>query len=455
MLTMALSACAVQQPPTVAETVADALPESTAIPLDFQAAADTATGEVVGGWLKSFGDPELEGIVAEAIQNNLNIRAAAARVDAAAGFATQAGAELAPAVAAGGKASSQEGFTSSDPSVTSSGVSLNISWELDIWGRVRAQAQAGDAAFEASQHQLEWTYQSIAAQTAKVWFLVTEASLQLELAREALALFQRTLEVVQAKYEAGQLTSRDVALARANVASGEVTIRQARAAKQQASRALEVLLGRYPAATIDGAKDLVATPPPIPVGIPSDLLERRPDLRAAERAIAAEFLQIETARAARLPRISLTAGAGTSSSELSDVLALSSNFWNVGTNFAAPIFTGGALAAQVDIQEANLQEALANYGNLALRAFSEVEQGLSNETLLNEQEDFLREVVDESSEALRVVTAQFDVGRVDLLFVLQQQAQVVSARVNLISLRDQRLQQRVDLHLALGGGFEE
>ena len=259
---------------------------------------------------------------------------------------------------------------------------------------------------------------------------------------------------MQAKHAQGQVTSGDVALARANVATAEAAVRQARAARQQASRALETLLGRYPAAAIEGADDLAATPPPIPVGLPSELLERRPDLRAAERAVAAQFSTIQASQAARLPAISLTAGAGTTSNELENVLSLDSDYWSAGANFLAPIFAGGALAAQVDLESARVQEALANYGLLALRAFSEVEQGLANETLLREREAFLREAVDESAEALRVANVQFDVGKVDLLSVLQQQGQLVAAKVNLLSVRDQRLQQRVDLHLALGGSFD-
>ena len=120
----------------------------------------------------------------------------------------------------------------------------------------------------------------------------------------------------------------------------------------------------------------------------------------------------------------------------------------------APIFTGGALEAQVEIETAQQEAALAAYGQAALRAFSEVEQALSNETLLREQEAYLREVVEESEEALRVAEAQFEVGRIDLLSVLQQQGQVIAARVDLLSLRDQRLQQRVELHLAIGGRFD-
>ncbi len=452
---LALSACAVKQPPPIDETAKEALPDSTAIAPAYAEAANAATGTVTDGWLKTFDDPKLEAIVAEAIKNNLNLKAAVARVDAAAGFATQAGAELKPVVGAAGRGLAADGFSAGDPAVTSTGIALNMSWELDLWGRVRSQAQAGEAAFEAAQYQLEWAYQSIAAQTAKTWFLVTEAKLQLGLAEAAQALYERNLELIESKYKQGQVTSREVALARAQVAEGQATIRKARGAKQQAARALEVLLGRYPAADIEGADDLVATLAPMPVGIPSELLERRPDLRAAERAVAAQYYQIQSAEAARLPRISLTAGLGTSSNELSDLVSLGSDYWTAGANFAAPIFTGGALAAQVDVESAQYKEAMANYGLVALAAFSEVEQGLANETLLREREEFLRQVLTESTEALRVAQVQFDVGKVDFLLVLQQQGQVVAAKVNLLNIQDQRLQQRVDLHLALGGSFEE
>ena len=461
LVLLILSACSVQQPPEIQDTTRDALPETTEVPAEFEqagdyaAAAAAAAGEVKDGWIKTFGDPGLEAIVLEAIDNNLNLRAAVARVDAAAGFATQAGAQLKPAIGLGGQAAGREGFSSGDPALTSTGAALNMSWELDLWGRVRSQAQAGEAAFEATQYQLEWAYQSIAAQTAKTWFLLTEARLQEEQAEEALALYERTFELVEAKLEVGQVTRKELAQARANVSRGQATLRQVRGARQQAARGLEVLVGRYPAAEVEGASDLVATPPAIPIGLPSQLLERRPDLRAAERAVAAEFLQIQTAKAARLPRIALTAGVGTSSNELNDLISLGGDYWSLGANFVAPLYAGGALAAQVDIETAQQEAALANYGLAALKAFGEVEQGLANETLLREREEFLRAAEEDSSEALRISQAQFDVGKIDLLSVLQQQGQVIAARVDLLNIRDQRLQQRVDLHLAVGGSFDE
>lgn len=455
MMILVAGGCSVKEPAAIDEAVRDALPETTEIPLDYQAAVEVAIGDVQSGWLASFNDPELETLVAEALDHNLNLQAAIARVDAAAGYAVQASAELKPAVGLGGSTSLREGFASADPTLTSSGLSLNASWELDLWGRVRAQAAAGEAALAAAQFQLEWVYRSLAAQTAKTWFLVTETRLQQELAKEALKLYQRTQGIIEAKYKQGQVTKRELALARANVASGQVAVRQAQGAREQATRALEVILGRYPAAALEGAEEYVSVPPPIPAGIPSEILERRPDLRAAERAVAAQFYQIQSAEAARLPRITLTGGLGTSSNELTNIISLATDFWSAGANFAAPLYTGGALEAQVDIESAQYKEAMANYGLTALRAFSEVEQGLSNETLLRERERYLEEVLSESREALRVADVQFDVGKVDFLNVLQQQGQVISARSSLLNIRDQRLQQRVDLHLALGGDFKE
>ncbi len=453
---MVLCGCSVKEPEPIQETAASALGEEAELPkLNFKAAADAAKGDVQDGWIGSFGDPKLSMLVDEAIDNNLNIQAAVARVDAAAGYATQASAELKPAIALGGSASAAEGLDSANSGLSSSGVSLNASWELDVWGRIRSQAAAGEAALEATQFQLEAAYQSVAAQTAKAYFFLTEAALQIKAAEEALELYEKSLELVNAKYKVGQVTQKEVAQAKASVAQGQVVIRQATSARNQAARALEMILGRYPSAEIEGSTDLVATPPPIPVGLPSELLERRPDLRAAERAVAAQFFQVQSAQAARLPRITLSGGLGTSTSDLTNLVGLGPDFWTMGANFAAPIYTGGALKAQVEIETAQQKEALAQYGLTALQAFSEVEQGLSNESLLREQEEYIRIVLKESEEALRVSNAQFRQGKIDFLSVLTQQGEVIASRVNLLYISEQRLQQLVDLHLALGGNFEE
>ncbi|GLX84772.1 RND transporter [Thalassotalea loyana] len=456
LVIISLGGCEVNQPPVKEAMIEQVMPETNQEPpINYDEVANAAIGDVKDGWLKNFNDPALEAIVEEAIRHNLNLQAAVTKLDAAAAIAIQAGAELKPVIGVGGNLGTDQLFSSSGYEIDNDAIALNMSWELDIWGRIRAQQAAGEAAFEATQYQVMWAYQSIAAQTAKIYYLLTEAQLQLGLANEAVALYEKTYDIVAVKYKQGQVTQREVSLASANVASGKATVRKAQSALLQASRALEVMLGRYPAAEIAGAQNLNATLPPIPVGLPSELLERRPDIKSAERAAAAQFYQIQQAETARLPKISLTAGVGSVSNDLTSAISLGNEFWSLGTNFVAPIFTGGALEAQVNVESAEYRQAMANYGLTALKAFSEVEQGLANETLLREQQAYLTQVVYDSQEALRVANVQFDVGKVDLLSVIQQQGQLIGAKVNLLNIKDTRLQQRIDLHLALGGDFQE
>jgi len=448
--------CATEPAQDTAEIAEAALPDNAVVPEGFATASNAALQAVRSGWLADFAReaPEVEELVREALENNLNLVAAAARVDSAAGVAIQAGAELKPAVALGASANSKEGFSAATPGLTTSGAALNVSWELDLWGRVRSQAAAGQAAFEAAEFQYLWAYQSLAANTVKVWLLLNEANQQLAVAEESLALARRTEELVSSKLRQGQVTSRELSRARGRTASLQASLRRIRAARDQAARSLELILGRYPSASIVGSAAFPAVPAPPPVGVPSELLERRPDLMAAERAVAARFFSVQTAEAARLPRIALTGAVGTQSAELTDIIALDSQFWSVGANFMAPLFTGGALEAQVDINEAAYAEALAGYGMLALRAFSEVEQSLANERYFRESAVYQQKAIDAESEALRVTDAQFNVGRVDLLSVLQQQVQLLAARSGLISTHGAALQERINLYLALGGGFE-
>jgi outer membrane protein TolC len=223
--------------------------------------------------------------------------------------------------------------------------------------------------------------------------------------------------------------------------------------EQQVVRGLEIVVGRYPRAELALAADLPALPPPVPAGLPSELLERRPDLIAAERRVAAAFHAIQVAKATRLPRVALTGSGGRSTSELLRLANVGAGFWTVFANFLAPIFTGGALAAQVDIATAEQQAALALYGQTALHAFSEVETALSSEQLLADQQAYLEKVFAQDSDALRLGRVRYNVGATDLLDVLQLQTRQLDTSFELIGVRADRLANRVALHLALGGGF--
>ena len=238
ILLLLLAGCAVQQPPETPEVVAEALPETTEVPADWSAEAQD-TGEVDDGWLADFGDARLEALAAEALDNNLNLRIAAAQVDRAAGLARAAGAALKPAVGFGGDIG--ETWVDEHGSGTNYGAALSISWEIDVWGRIRAGAQAGEEALAASVADYEYARQSLVATIAKTWFLATEAKQQYALIAEAVGTFREILEIVEVKQDVGQVTMKDVSLARADLASAEEALRQAKSAYEQVQRGRVVL----------------------------------------------------------------------------------------------------------------------------------------------------------------------------------------------------------------------
>jgi NodT family efflux transporter outer membrane factor (OMF) lipoprotein len=402
--------------------------------------------------LKSFNDPKMEAVVVKALRHNLALRGAAARVDAAAGAAIQAGAKLGPIVSAGGGGG--VGTVDGGSTGGNGGVGLNASWELDVWGRLRAVSTAAEEQLASVQSDYEFARQSLAAQTAKAWYLASDTRQQLNLAKETVKIYTELVDIVKAKAKIGQVTPADLNLAQADVASAKERERLADGAHKEAVRSLEVLLGRYPSAELEVADQFVPVPGPVPAGMPSDILERRPDMIAAEANVRAAFQNVQVAKLAKLPSLSLTAGGGAASSELLSSLGSGPGFFGVGANFFAPIYSGGALEAEVKIQNANQEQALAAYGQKALIAFSEVEKGLAAEKLLSEREDLLKTAVNQNEEALRVSKVRFDSGKVGMLDVLQMQARTNLSRSALIDMKQLRLAQRIDLHLALGGSFE-
>ncbi len=412
--------------------------------------AGGAAAPVTSRWLASFNDPALTALVVEALAYNADLQVAVARVEQAAGYVKVASGALWPAVGVaamgGGKSGGSGGLD---------GVWLNASLELDVWGRLRygqAAAEAQSAAFAADYM---YARQSLAATVAKSWFVAIEAGLQRAIVLEALRSTESLLGVAQDRFRVGNGNEQAVAEARANVGTYRDRLRQVELAREQALRSLELLVGRYPAAEVAVAAGLTPMPPPVPVGMPSQLLERRPDVIAAERRVAAAFDRVGEARAAQLPRISLTAGGSSVSSDLIVLKDSSSPIWSLGANLLAPIYQGGALRAQVEIRSAEQKQAVAEYARAGQRAFGEVENALSAENALRDREAILGATIRDSERALELSRIQYRVGTVDLRAVEQNQLALYSARMALLRVQTERLAQRVNLYLALGGGFDQ
>jgi NodT family efflux transporter outer membrane factor (OMF) lipoprotein len=449
LLGAALAGCALKPPPERAEVASQSLPIFS-VPQGWTArAAAATTGAVTDRWLASFNDPQLDALVQEALLFNPDLQVAAARVEQAAGYVKASGATLYPQVnllATGSFGQDSSGLQ---------GVGLFANWELDLWGRIRAGREGAQFQYVGTELDAEYARQSMAALVAKSWFLATEARLQKATADDMAAAAERQLGLTRDRLRVGIGSEYDVALAGASLASYRDIASNLELAYQQALRALELLVGRYPGAALGVPARLASVPGPVPVGLPSDLLERRPDVVAAERRVAAAFYRVEEAKAARMPRISLTASVNTISSEVFVLKDRDNPVWSAGGGVVAPLFLGGQLQAQVEIRTAEQKAAVAEYGRVGARAFGEVENALATSFTLEQRDALLQQAVTDNARALELANVRYRVGSGDLRAVQQQSLALYAARTTLLRVQGERLVQRVNLHLALGGSFTQ
>lgn len=444
----AIAGCALAPPPSGPELRGQALPNAVLPPQ--WTGGPGAPGEVANGWLAQFNDPELEKLVAEAIVYNPDLQLAAARVEAAEASARAAGAALYPQVNLLGRGGGKMGGDSTGLQ----GIGLFASWEIDLWGRVRAGRAAATAQYEATALEHRYARESIAALLTKSWFLAREAAAQRAIAADMVASAQSLTDLSRERVRVGKADELEVSQAEASVLSYRDIELQADIARLNALRAIEILAGRYPSGSVAPGLALPALPGPVPTGLPSQLLERRPDVQAVERRVAAAFFRTQEAQAARLPTISLTANVSSVSSELFVLKNRDNPVWSAGGSLLAPIFNAGALQAQVDIRTAEQKAAIAEYARVGSRAFGEVESALSTAFNLDNRAEVLARAVRANESALGYTRVRYDVGSGDLRGVQQQLLALHAARTTLLHVQAERLIQRVNLHLALGGGFE-
>lgn len=452
LLLMPLAACVSAPPP--------AEPPSVDIPAHF-AAETTAAAAAATPWWQSFGDPRLDALIREALAHNPDLAAAAAGVEAAVAEARIAGADRWPTLDAGVSAARRQQVFVGLPIPGAAGplksesdsfsASLNLSWELDLWGRLRATQRAAGQDLAAVRADYAAAALSLAGQTIKAWLGLVEAERQVALAAATVDSRKRTAERVEARYRRGLVPPLDLRLGRANLALAEADLAQRLRLRDAAGRALEILLGRYPAGELASGSDLPGLPPPVPAGLPAELVTRRPDLQAAEARLEAAGWRVAEARAALFPRLSLTASGGTSSDQLGDLVDGDFSVWNVAGNLLQPLFQGGRLRAAVTLREAGRERVLHGYTASTLAAFAEVERALAAESFLATEEAALVVNAEEAGAAARLAEDRYMAGVGDYLLLLDSQRQGVAAESRLLAVRRQHLTNRVDLHLALGG----
>ncbi len=403
-------------------------------------------------WVSNLGSAPLSALVDEALAANTNVTAARARWEASIASARAARSNLRPNVSFGGRASHTEYGNDRIGDTNSISLGPSVSWEPDLWGRIKDGAQAGDIEAEASRADFAAARLSVAGQTAQAWFDLIEAKMLLDLAEKNTQTQDRALRLTQRRFESGLVGAADVRLARSSVASAQAGAASGEQFRAASARRLETLLRRYPAADLAAATDL----PPLPalegVGAPGDIFARRPDLLAAEQRLAAQGLRIDVARKNLLPRLTLSGDGNLNANDISRLFDIDALVASLVASLTAPIYQGGALRAEVERNEALLRSQIETYAGDVLGAYLEVENALDAETQLQTRETALRVSLDEARQAEARLATRYAEGLATILQLLDAQSRAINAESSLISARKERLANRVRLHLALGGG---
>ena len=448
---LTVSACTISPLQKNKELVDKSIP-NTVIPQQYEAGKLSSKDlvRVDDAWLKQFNDLELNALVIEALQNNPSVRVIAARRVQSEALINAAGGAQYPGVGAIGNSGGKVG--SSGTGLT--GFYIGANWELDLWGRVRTTVAGAEQNAKAINADQDAARLSLIATLAKSVWLARSLQEQAQLARDNADASQKIADLTQVREKIGASSASDVAIAKANAAQAQELALNAATARDQALRAVEVLLGRYPKAELLKTTSLPALPTPVAPGLPADLLERRPDVIAAEARVNSAFYLADEKRLARLPKISLTAGYGYLNSQIFTLINGPSTSFGVGANFALPLFQGGAIEAQIAYQNAEAQAAMANYGKVVLAAFNDVENALSGEASWRERTSQIHTQLDEQQRIMRNTEAEFKIGRIDQRQIHQQRIKTNVTDINWYQGQVDALSQRVNLYLALGGSAE-
>ncbi|MBK1854583.1 efflux transporter outer membrane subunit [Verrucomicrobiaceae bacterium 5K15] len=429
------------------------------VPKAWAATTGGTSGKISRGWVKDLNDSRLPKLVNEAMTNNPSILATADRLKAARASVIRARANRLPSLSASSGASRSRTNSDANGGATSysssTSISVGASWEFDLWGRLRHLHTAATADYDSTVADLRSARLSLAANVASTWYNLISAENQVKLARETLASYQQVEKIIVRNYKAGTARSLELQLSRNNVFSAERILRSRLSNRDDARRNLEVLLGRYPLAKIQSPSDLPNIPQSVPSGLPSGLIARRPDIVAARLDLLSSFHRAEAAKKDLLPSLRLTGSSGTSSSSYGNLLDPGYLSSSISSSISQSLFDAGANREDARATVARNSAAIHDYSDTVLDAYREVESALASESWLKQQEQFLRKELEQAALAERQAERDYAEGvdGVDILDLLETQRRASTARSSLIDLQNQRIQNRINLYLALGGDF--
>jgi NodT family efflux transporter outer membrane factor (OMF) lipoprotein len=410
-----------------------------------------------GNWWEAYNDPTLNGLMAQVDVDNFNIALYEARVRQANAGTQAARAALWPLVDLGAGASRNNTSSSANGRSTNSAynVQLGASWEPDLWGGIRRNIESAGANAQASEADLANARLSVQASLAQNYFLLRVQDAQIALLRDTLTGYERSLQLTRNQYNAGIVARGDVAQAEAQYKSTQASVYDAQLSRAQLEHAVAVLVGKPPSElSISVDPKYAAVYPETPLVVPSELLERRPDIAAAERRTAAANAQIGVAQAAFYPSISLSAAGGVQSSVIGSLLSLPSRYWALGASLAQTIFDAGLRTAQKEQAIASYDQAVATYRSTVLTGFQEVEDNLAALTLLAQEASVQQEAVEAARQSATIALNQYQAGTNSYIAVVVLQAAALNNERTSLGITARRLTASVNLVRAMGGGWD-
>jgi NodT family efflux transporter outer membrane factor (OMF) lipoprotein len=408
--------------------------------------------EVVDGLLELFDDPKLRTLTERALQNNPDLLATYAQLEESGFNFKKASGQQWPSLAINGSGARSD--SGSDYSASNDySLSLDAQWEVDLWGKLRNATRAASLEHSVLAATYQASQQSLAAQTMQAWFSLIAASRQLDLAQRERESFTDTYRLVERRYERGTATRTELELAHTDAANARADYQASENQRQEAARALQSLLGSYPDGQLDAANEWPKLLRTVPAGLPSDLLLTRPDILAAQQEIEAADARTKVAYADLFPSFTLTTSGGRSSEKLSDLGRSAFDVWSLAGGIAAPIFEAGQRRAEVDAAGKRAEQAYHNYRAVVINAFSEVEQALDAENYLAREETARLEAFAAAQRAVARSQRDYEAGLIELLDLLEAQRRAFTTEAQTISVRADRLSNRVSLALALGKGI--
>lgn len=432
------------------------------VPAAFRYEEASARETANTAWWQQFQDPVLDGMIAEALANNRTVKIAAANIQQAAALLIQSRSAFFPQIGYGASGARQRGSEAEavpipsrvpNPQTTYQALA-SASWEIDLWGRIRRLTESAEAEMRASEAEWQGIILSLTAAVANTYIQLLGLDEQLLVAQRTLATYAASLKLFELRFEYGQVSQMTVVQARSQYETAAAAIPQLESRIAQNENALCILLGRNPGPIRRGRSIYQLGLPPVPAGLPSDILNNRPDIRQAEENLIAANARIGAAKALYFPAISLTGAYGYASEDLHNLFQGSARLWSYAGSVTGSIFTGGAIAGQVKQAEAVRRAALFDYESKVQSAFADTENALVSRRKLADQLQAQERLVAANSAYVRLARLQYEGGYAPYSTVLQAEQQLFPSELEYADYRAALLTSLVNIYKAMGGGWQ-